>query len=69
VCLLMVAWRCSLQRFGSAGLNITLSIHGEVKEAIGLGKGDANLPGRAGSGLMKGCCVSPRQLKLGAIPL
>lgn len=49
-------------------LNIVLSTRDEVKEAIGLGKGDADLPGRAGSGLMERCCVSLRQLKLGAIP-
>ena len=49
-------------------LNIALLTRDEVKEANGLGRGDADLPGHAGSGLMEWCCVSPRQLKLGAIP-
>lgn len=63
---LMLGWRscvlggggmeilpAEVRRGGS--LNIALSTHGEFKEAISSGKGDADLPGCAGSGLMERC--------------
>lgn len=51
----------------SGSLNITLSAHEKVQEAISLGKGHAGLLGCAGSGLMEQCGVSPRHLKLGVV--
>lgn len=52
MCSVVVVWRSSLWRSGVVGLSILLCQH---VEAIALGKGGADLPGCAGSGLMEQC--------------
>lgn len=65
----VVAWRSSLRRFGLVGLSMLLCQHVmKSRRPSGWAKEMLTFLAMQEWGLMEQCRVSPRQLKLGAMP-